>query len=408
MTERIRRALFARSPARRGLVAVAGFVLVLGVVLGYWSGRAAAEGVPAVDPLWFSGTLTDGGAPVDGARDVTIRMFDADAGGAEVCTTVAAGTAVTAGRFRIALGAACVAAVHANPELWVQVEVGGANLGRTKIGAVPYALESGSAGARPCPTGMVPVGDFCIDRYEASLRANADCTGEEYGSSAGDFPSGFPANGNFTTPVYACSAAGVNPAEFVSWFQALQACAASGKHLCSNVEWQTAAAGTFDPGSWPAAEYECHSSAWESGRCDTCSIGLRQTGEAGSVPGGADDCISRYGVEDMIGNAAEWVSDWAGTPGWNGLDSTWQDVGTTPYGRDRYWHGGPRTPATAGTDGSYMAWTDASDSTQYLPAAWRRGGNAQTGSATGVFAVDLRAAPTSWAPGVGFRCCLSR
>jgi formylglycine-generating enzyme required for sulfatase activity len=407
MTEWMRRTGLARWSARRRLVAAAALLLAVGVGVTYWSRQAAAEGVPTSEPLWFSGTLADGGAPVDGARDVTIRMFDADTGGAEVCATEALGARVAAGRFRIALAAGCVAAVHANAELWVQVEVGGVNLGRTKIGAVPYALETGSGGLRPCPADMVPVGDFCIDRYEASLRENADCTGVSYGRSIDDFPAGFPPNGNFTTPVYACSQAGVNPAQFVTWFQSAQACAASGKHLCSNVEWQTAAAGTHDPGSWPATDSTCSGSISSCCRCNTCSTSGRETGQAGSVPGGTNDCISRYGAEDMVGNVMEWVSDWAGSPGDNGAGGLWPNIGTTSYGTDGYAHGGYETPP-AGDDGSQMVSAGPSDPSVLIPAVWMRGGDAKTGIYSGIFTANLNFGPTHQRDLIGFRCCLSR
>ena len=74
---------------------------------------------------------------------------------------------------------------------------------------------------------MVKVGDFWLDRYEASAWARADCSGVQFGVSEPDYPSGFPSNGNASQRVYACSVADVTPSASLTWFQAVQACAAS-------------------------------------------------------------------------------------------------------------------------------------------------------------------------------------
>jgi len=116
-------------------------------VVAYRLGRARADGVPAVNPLYYGGVLSDGGSPVEGARNVTVRLWDAATAGATVCTTTTAGTTFTSGRFRVALDAACVGAVRANPELWAEVQVEGTTFPRSKLGAVPYALEAGRATA---------------------------------------------------------------------------------------------------------------------------------------------------------------------------------------------------------------------------------------------------------------------
>ncbi len=128
------------------LVWSVGACLVVGVV-AYRVGRARADGVPAVNPLYYGGVLNDGGRPVEGARNVTVRLWDAATAGATVCSTTAVGTTFTGGRFRVALDAACVGAVRANPELWAEVQVEGTTFPRSKLGAVPYALEAGRATA---------------------------------------------------------------------------------------------------------------------------------------------------------------------------------------------------------------------------------------------------------------------
>src|SRR5205823_2210911 len=87
------------------------------------------------------------GAPVSGMRDITVSLFDGADGGAPRCTTVASATTVTAGEFRVPLPDTCVLAVRATPELWAEVQVNGiAMRPRSRLGAVPYAVESRRAG----------------------------------------------------------------------------------------------------------------------------------------------------------------------------------------------------------------------------------------------------------------------
>ena len=130
---------------RMVLLVVGGIGVVL--VADWQIRRAVAEGAPSTAPVYFAGTLTEGGTPVNGTRDVVLRLFDVPTGGSETCTTTTRGTTFTAGRFRVALDATCVADVRENPDRWVEVQVGSTILARTKIGAVPYALEADRASA---------------------------------------------------------------------------------------------------------------------------------------------------------------------------------------------------------------------------------------------------------------------
>jgi hypothetical protein len=98
--------------------------------------------------------------------------------------------------------------------------------------------------APPCPTNMVLVVDalgpkgeplrFCIDKYEASL-VEVDADGNEK-----PYPHYLPVDGH---TVRAVSVPGVFPQGFISEVQAEEACAASGKRLCTHAEWKTACMG---------------------------------------------------------------------------------------------------------------------------------------------------------------------
>ncbi|HUL98354.1 MAG TPA: SUMF1/EgtB/PvdO family nonheme iron enzyme, partial [Mycobacterium sp.] len=175
------------------------------------------------------------------------------------------------------------------------------------------------------------------------------------------FPPTFDATGNWTSPLFAVSVPGVKPTSCVTWFQAEQACALSGKRLLTNQEWQRAAAGTPDPGT-------------DDGGTDCNVGGLAQPSDTGSRA----KCTSNWGAFDMVGNVEEWVADWTAQPtdcpGWG----TFSD--------DLMCLAGASTTATG-------------------PGALVRGGGffRDVFTEAGVFAVDV-VIPAQAQRGIGFRC----
>ena len=223
---------------------------------------------------------------------------------------------------------------------------------------------------------MVKVGDIWVDRFEASVWANEDCVGgpeapfdeaTPYGLTA-DWPPWFPYHGQFSVPLFACSVSGVIPSAHLTWFQAQATCAASGKHLISNAEWQGASIGSRDPGASDGADGACVTSG-----------GITRVSSEGT------SCVSYWGAEDMIGNLWERTSDWYG----QGLDSA---DGTLPaeYFGDGYWN-----VDAALHQGEYGT---------HFPAGGLRGGAYDNATQAGVFALYLRGAPSLAAEDTGFRC----
>jgi hypothetical protein len=186
--------------------------------------------------------------------------------------------------------------------------------------------------AKKCPPDSVRVGNVCIDRWEASVwRVPAEskalakkllkgkateaqlvasgavqlgCTTPPWSDT--DYPLNFPDSGNWlplgdTDPpspgVYAASLPGVLPTTCTTWFQAEQACALAGKRLLTNQEWQRAVAGTPDPGATDDDTTECE-------------VGDDPTPIDPAPTGSRVQCVSRWGVFDLVGNAMEWVGDW--------------------------------------------------------------------------------------------------
>jgi hypothetical protein len=128
---------------RLGLAASCGLAALV-------AGLAVADGIPTITPLTYSGVLQNSaGAPVTGQQSMQLTLWDdatANASANQKCVTPTQNvTPDSQGRFQIVLDQACFDAVRASPNLWVQLQIGSAVLPRSKLGAVPYAVESGKA-----------------------------------------------------------------------------------------------------------------------------------------------------------------------------------------------------------------------------------------------------------------------
>jgi hypothetical protein len=148
-------------------LALAAATLVLGGASGFGLRAVMASGIPTGPTLHYSGTVLENGAPFSGVKNITVSLWTAQDGGAMVCERPRSTVAVAAGRFRVELPDTCVMAVRTEPNLWVQTTVDAASFARTKLGAVPYAVEadragsvSGAQAAQLVPSGAVMAFDL--------------------------------------------------------------------------------------------------------------------------------------------------------------------------------------------------------------------------------------------------------
>ncbi|MDH3445820.1 MAG: formylglycine-generating enzyme family protein [Deltaproteobacteria bacterium] len=141
-----------------------------------------------------------------------------------------------------------------------------------------------------------------IDKIKDGTVTLADLTSAgaiQRGVSSDDYGLGCPDTGHGCKDVYAVSIPGVTPSRFITWFQAAAAARNSGTRLPTNAEWQVAALGTPDtvlPGPGPAD-------------CNTFSFG------GPDLTGNRTNCFSDVGAFDMVGNVAEWVTNWGPVAG---------------------------------------------------------------------------------------------
>jgi formylglycine-generating enzyme required for sulfatase activity len=234
-----------------------------------------------------------------------------------------------------------------------------------------------------CNGDAVVAGTVCLDRYEASVwrvpkptTANAilvkkiqlgratraalvaagatqlGTAGDDYAPCAGD-------GQNCAHDIYAVSLPSVIPSASITWFQAQEACANSGKRLPTSAEWQVGANGTPDPGP-------------DDQVADCNTFGTFTVAPTGS----RSRCVSARGAFDMVGNLYEWVADWVpvstACPGWGGFSN----------------------------DNDCFAGASAASG----PAALLRGGDYGHGTSAGPFTVSASFRPTIFGPSIGFRC----
>jgi len=239
---------------------------------------------------------------------------------------------------------------------------------------------------------MVRVGPLCVDKYEASVWSGPGGTGIHYPQANPRYPTTFPVTGNWTEPLYAASVKGVIPSTFLTWFQAQQACALSGKRLLTNAEWQMAAAGTPDPGL----------NGDGLTQCNTNTLGPVETGKAAK-------CVSKWGVHDMVGNVNEWVADWLHGPGTaasggHSVTGDWSPIfnshSSADYGNDFIGSINDAVHLEAPQTGPNSVNNDP----DAMPAAIYRGGYWGGGEGDGVFFLFADHTPSSLDNATGSRC----
>jgi hypothetical protein len=177
-------------------------------------------------------------------------------------------------------------------------------------------LTGTAVAASPCAPDAVPAGTTCLDRYEASVwrvpnpkTTNAllvrkiqlgiatflDLTSSgatHLGVVGDDYTPCTDDGQSCAGDIYAVSLPLQIPSAHITWFQAQEACASSGKRLPTSAEWQVGANGTPDPGP--------------DNRATDCNSGTNIVSSTGS----RSACISARGAFDMAGNLEEWVADW--------------------------------------------------------------------------------------------------
>jgi hypothetical protein len=130
----------------------------------------------------------------NGTRAITVNLWpDGTTGGTPLCSTVASTTSVVNGRFRIALASSCKAIVNQNNNVYIEVIDGTTSLGRSPIGAMPYAVEADHAVNATTATAAAYAGD-------AGHASTADNATNATGASPGTFsvPNTLTVGGNTT------------------------------------------------------------------------------------------------------------------------------------------------------------------------------------------------------------------
>lgn len=185
----------------------------------------------------------------------------------------------------------------------------------TALAATPARAGFPRARVGRCGGNSVIAGTICLDSYEASVwrvpnprTANAALVrsiqlgrvtrddliaggATQLGILGDDYAPCTDDGQTCAGDIFAVSLPALLPSTHITWFQALEACANSGKHLPTNAEWQVGVNGTPDPGP------DDHATT-----CNSASANL-------SLTGARSACVSARGAFDMVGNAMEWVSD---------------------------------------------------------------------------------------------------
>ncbi len=134
-------------PNRRTIAACV-LTAALCFALGLYVARAGAAGMSGPARLTYSGYLEEpDGTPVSGDKPIALAFYDAAASGKKLGCEISSEplTHVDRGRFQVPLPDTCVGAIQSTVDIWVDVQVDGLSVGRSKLGVVPYAVEAAHA-----------------------------------------------------------------------------------------------------------------------------------------------------------------------------------------------------------------------------------------------------------------------
>lgn len=219
--------------------------------------------------------------------------------------------------------------------------------------ALPPALGRAEAGCEgPTPSGMacIPAGSFVRGRDDgpANEKPAAKVTLSSYFMDLNEVTfAEYQACARArkctpAKPLYSDFNRPKQPMVLVTWFQAKAYCAAQGKHLPTEAEWEKAARGPeAELYPWGNAPVTCERAVIMDERGRSCGVrkqgrpDLAEVGRTSEVPARP---AYRYGLHDIIGNSWEWVADWFSADyGKCGQDC----LGTDPTGPC---HGADRCP----------------------------------------------------------------
>ncbi|HOW50926.1 MAG TPA: SUMF1/EgtB/PvdO family nonheme iron enzyme [bacterium] len=175
----------------------------------------------------------------------------------------------------------------------------------------PLDNEHADADLLPCPADMAPIGNICVDRYEAS---RGDATATEQGS---DGAQAYSVPGVLPWMV--------NPMNDTALATFKAACAAAGKHLCGAGEWTAACEGpeqrvyhfgnTYDRETCNNVDVFCDDHCAENNlaQCNTAANCGYEYNCFRAVPTGSfPNCTAGDGLYDVNGNVWEAVDNGQG------------------------------------------------------------------------------------------------
>jgi sulfatase modifying factor 1 len=171
-------------------------------------------------------------------------------------------------------------------------------------------------GVGGCPDGMIPVTDFCVDTFEATLVKLSDGSAWSPYFNPG------------TTPMRAISVQGAVPQGYIDGDQAGEACMNAGKRLCTDTEWLRACQGpsmtTYPYGDTKELGFcndhrDEHPAVQYFGTTDPSIYSMIDNACLNQLPlsvdltGSLPGCVTAEGAYDMMGNLHEWTADPNGT-----------------------------------------------------------------------------------------------